>query len=41
MADYVDLGFKELVFHFPGEDQERAMTQFAADVMPLLRQRWA
>ena len=37
---YVDLGFQDLVFHFPGEDQERALTQFAADVLPRLRERW-
>jgi coenzyme F420-dependent glucose-6-phosphate dehydrogenase len=40
-AFYVDLGFTELVFHFPGEDQERALTQFAADVLPRMRARWA
>jgi coenzyme F420-dependent glucose-6-phosphate dehydrogenase len=37
---YVDLGFTELVFHFPGEDQDRALDQFAADVLPVLRGRW-
>lgn len=40
IAFYVDLGFTELVFHFPGEDQERALDQFAADVLPVLRERW-
>lgn len=40
IAFYVDLGFRELVFHFPGEDQERAMSQFAKDVLPVLRSRW-
>jgi coenzyme F420-dependent glucose-6-phosphate dehydrogenase len=38
---YVDLGFTELVFHFPGEDQERALRQFAADVIPRMRARWS
>lgn len=38
---YVDLGFEELVFHFPGDDQERALSQFAADVLPRLRSRWS
>ena len=33
------LGFTHLVFHFPGKDQERAMTLFAAEVLPLLRKR--
>lgn len=37
---YVDLGFKDLVFHFPGEDQVRALDQFAADVLPRLHARW-
>ncbi len=40
VASYVDLGFEELVFHFPGDDQERALAQFAADVLPLMRERW-
>jgi coenzyme F420-dependent glucose-6-phosphate dehydrogenase len=34
---YTDLGFHELVFHFPGDDQRRYIDEFAADVMPLLR----
>jgi coenzyme F420-dependent glucose-6-phosphate dehydrogenase len=40
IAFYVGLGFQDLVFHFPGEDQERALTQYAADVLPRLRERW-
>ncbi|HLZ48107.1 MAG TPA: glucose-6-phosphate dehydrogenase (coenzyme-F420) [Candidatus Limnocylindria bacterium] len=36
---YLALGFTHLVFHFPGKDQERAMSQFAAEVLPLLRER--
>jgi coenzyme F420-dependent glucose-6-phosphate dehydrogenase len=34
---YVDLGFDELVLHFPGDDQSTAIAEFAADVMPRLR----
>ena len=34
---YADLGFTELVFHFPGTEQRRALDQFAADVLPRLR----
>ena len=34
---YVDAGFNHLVFHGPGHDQERFLTQFAADVLPKLR----
>jgi coenzyme F420-dependent glucose-6-phosphate dehydrogenase len=33
---YTDLGFTELVFHFPGNDQRRYIDEFAEDVMPLL-----
>ncbi|MGO9900523.1 MAG: glucose-6-phosphate dehydrogenase (coenzyme-F420) [Solirubrobacteraceae bacterium] len=40
IAAYVELGFSELVFHFPGADQRRALDQFASDVLPLLRARW-
>ncbi len=40
IAFYVELGFRELIFHFPGEDQRRALTQFADDVLPLLRARY-
>ena len=36
---YVALGFTHLVFHFPGTDQERAMSQFSREVLPLLRKR--
>ncbi|HEY2832245.1 MAG TPA: glucose-6-phosphate dehydrogenase (coenzyme-F420) [Sporichthyaceae bacterium] len=35
---YVDAGFTNLVFHAPGADQGRFMEQFAADVMPRLRE---
>jgi coenzyme F420-dependent glucose-6-phosphate dehydrogenase len=37
---YVGLGFTELVFHFPSEDQERQMSQFAADVLPRLKAKF-
>jgi coenzyme F420-dependent glucose-6-phosphate dehydrogenase len=36
---YLDLGFTHLTFHFPGEDQERALRLYAQDVLPLLRER--
>ncbi|HEX3804648.1 MAG TPA: glucose-6-phosphate dehydrogenase (coenzyme-F420) [Solirubrobacteraceae bacterium] len=41
IAFYVNLGFQDLVFHFPDEDQERALTQFADDVLPRLKARWS
>jgi coenzyme F420-dependent glucose-6-phosphate dehydrogenase len=34
---YVDAGFTHLVFHGPGHDQSRFLTQFTQDVVPLLR----
>jgi len=34
---YVDLGFEDLVLHAPGHDQKRFLDQFAADVLPALR----
>lgn len=37
---YVDLGFTELVFHSPGNDQRRSLESFSADVLPRLRKRW-
>jgi coenzyme F420-dependent glucose-6-phosphate dehydrogenase len=35
---YVEAGFDHLVVHGPGQDQERFLTQFAGDVLPLLRE---
>jgi coenzyme F420-dependent glucose-6-phosphate dehydrogenase len=40
IAPYVELGFTELVFHGPGEDQERFLKLFTADVLPRLRARF-
>ena len=37
---YLDLGFTHLTFHFPGDDQERALRLYAKDVLPLLREEW-
>ncbi|MFI2478812.1 glucose-6-phosphate dehydrogenase (coenzyme-F420) [Nocardia xishanensis] len=34
---YLDAGLNHLVFHGPGHDQERFLTQFAEDVLPKLR----
>jgi coenzyme F420-dependent glucose-6-phosphate dehydrogenase len=41
IAQYLDLGFKDLVIHGPGTDQQRFLEQFTEDVMPLLRKRAA
>lgn len=37
IREYIDYGFTHLVFHGPGQDQERFLTQFCADVVPELR----
>jgi coenzyme F420-dependent glucose-6-phosphate dehydrogenase len=34
---YVRLGFRHLVFHAPGPDQARFLTQFGKEVLPRLR----
>lgn len=41
IAVYVDHGFTELVFHFPGDDQVRQTAAFAEDVLPRLRDRFS
>jgi coenzyme F420-dependent glucose-6-phosphate dehydrogenase len=40
IARYVDLGFTELVFHAPGDDQIRFIDLFTRDVLPRLRDRF-
>lgn len=35
---YVDAGLDHLVFHGPGHDQDRFLTQFSEDVLPKLRE---
>ena len=40
IAPYVELGFSHLVFHGPGDDQERFLRGFCADVLPRLRKRF-
>jgi coenzyme F420-dependent glucose-6-phosphate dehydrogenase len=36
---YLDLGFTHLTFHFPGDDQERALRLYADQVLPRLREQ--
>jgi coenzyme F420-dependent glucose-6-phosphate dehydrogenase len=40
IAPYVALGFTELVFHGPGDDQARFLELFTRDVLPRLRARF-
>ena len=37
---YVDMGFRHLVFHAPGPDQERFLNLYGEKVLPLLRKRF-
>jgi coenzyme F420-dependent glucose-6-phosphate dehydrogenase len=37
---YVELGFRHLVFHAPGRDQERFLRLYAKDVLPRLRAKF-
>ena len=39
VAEYLDMGFKHLVFHAPGPDQERFLRLYAERVLPKLRER--
>ena len=34
---YIELGFRHLVFHAPGPDQERFLRLYSQQVMPKLR----
>jgi len=40
IAPYVELGFRHLVFHAPGHDQERFLRLYGKDVLPRLRARF-
>ena len=39
VEEYVAMGFTHLFFHFPGQDQERAMRRYAKEIVPRLRAR--
>lgn len=40
IAPYVELGFRHLVFHAPGPDQDRFLRMYAKDVLPRLREKF-
>ncbi len=40
VAEYVEYGFNHLVFHFPGTDQEAAITRYGELILPRLRERF-
>lgn len=39
IGTYLDLGFRHLVFHAPGHDQERFLTLYGEQILPRLRER--
>ncbi len=39
VAAYLDMGFRHLVFHAPGPDQERFLRLYSSEVLPRLRDR--
>jgi len=39
VAEYLDMGFKHLVFHAPGPDQERFLRVYGEQILPRLRDR--
>lgn len=41
ILEYVDLGFRHLVFHGPGHDQERFLRLYSEQILPRLRERTA
>jgi len=41
ILEYVDLGFRHLVFHGPGDDQERFLRLYGEEILPRLRSRIA
>jgi coenzyme F420-dependent glucose-6-phosphate dehydrogenase len=39
VTEYLDMGFKHLVFHAPGPDQERFLRLYSTEILPRLRRR--
>ncbi|MFC7534667.1 glucose-6-phosphate dehydrogenase (coenzyme-F420) [Actinoplanes sp. GCM10030250] len=39
VTEYLDMGFKHLVFHAPGPDQERFLRLYSTEILPRLRGR--
>lgn len=39
VAEYLDMGFRHLVFHAPGPDQDRFLRLYADEILPRLRER--
>jgi coenzyme F420-dependent glucose-6-phosphate dehydrogenase len=39
VGEYLDMGFKHLVFHAPGPEQDEFLTRYSSDILPRLRDR--
>jgi coenzyme F420-dependent glucose-6-phosphate dehydrogenase len=39
VGEYLDMGFRHLVFHAPGPDQDRFLRRYSEEVLPRLRDR--
>jgi len=40
IAPYIELGFRHLIFHAPGPDQERFLRLYAKEVLPRIRKKF-
>ena len=40
LRPYLELGFQELVFHSPTNDQDRFLELYGEEILPRLRERW-
>jgi coenzyme F420-dependent glucose-6-phosphate dehydrogenase len=40
IAEYVEMGFRHLVFHGPGNDQQRFIETYGTEILPALRRRF-
>ena len=40
IAPYIELGFRHLVFHAPGPDQDRFLRMYSKEVLPRLRRQF-
>jgi coenzyme F420-dependent glucose-6-phosphate dehydrogenase len=41
LRPYVELGFQELIFHSPTNDQEAFLDLYSREILPRLRERWS
>ncbi|HEY8812787.1 MAG TPA: glucose-6-phosphate dehydrogenase (coenzyme-F420) [Candidatus Dormibacteraeota bacterium] len=41
LRPYVELGFQELIFHSPTNDQEAFLDLYSQEILPRLRERWS